>query len=67
MEDTPELHDTLQEDAEQESNETLPVPPPSFRERLRASQRFVTPQKRESSHTQETPSTDDAAQSSKRR
>jgi hypothetical protein len=67
MEDAPELNDTLPDEAEQEGDDTLIVPPPSFRERLRAAQSLCDRQPELLPQAQETPSAEDAAHSSKRR
>jgi hypothetical protein len=67
MENSPELNDALQAETEQEGDQTLIVPPPSFRERLRAAQRSCNIEFDPPPHAQATPSVEEAAQSSKRR
>jgi hypothetical protein len=61
MENTPELNDALHDEPEQEGDDTLIVPPPSFRERLRAAQRLYTGQPELPPQAQEMSSTEEIA------
>ncbi|PJF42471.1 MAG: hypothetical protein CUN50_03915 [Candidatus Thermofonsia Clade 1 bacterium] len=68
MECSPESDDEmLKSDQEEADNDTIPVPPPTFRERLRSARRIHYIELDAPLKDQETFSAEDATHSSKRR